>query len=277
MNIFIAGNFGINKKQMDYQASLSNSLEIMEKLYSSLEDSLSDLEVNRREGYFMAVYLSILEYSDELFYLLKNNRTAVLPIICRSIIEKAIDIELLAEDSTYMDRLEMNTLKNADRISEYMLHHKEDFDEKTVNRTIRNRRLIKERLSGLKEKGGVKPINGLLHKFKLSTISDEPVVYWGIDKMSQEIHTDLRELLHKYQNLNKQSKESNKGYLKAKRNGLKEREKLKYLVVTMERVLSSTRCVISKFELKYKRTIEVHLEEINEIRLEFIESEYAYN
>ena len=60
----------------------------------------------------IALYLSLIEYSDSLIFLVENKKSIAVPVVFRSLLETYVDFKNLSEDKTYGYHMEANYAYN---------------------------------------------------------------------------------------------------------------------------------------------------------------------
>lgn len=89
----------------------------METYKKEIKDALNHMEYLRPDKQhpwhrtLIALYLSLIEYSDSLIYLAENEKSIAIPTVFRSLLEAYVDFKNLSEDKTYGHHMDASNTK----------------------------------------------------------------------------------------------------------------------------------------------------------------------
>jgi hypothetical protein len=121
----------------------------------------------------IALYLSLIEYSDALINLIENEKSIAVPVVFRSLLEAYVDFKNLSEDKAYGYNMEANYAYNWLKSLEEASKNKNEYwaltaSEPNLNAAIQEQ---KDKLAELKAKG-YQPLS-VFDKFKRAGMIEE--------------------------------------------------------------------------------------------------------
>lgn len=237
---------------------------VLSRIINEVELSVRDYEVTIKEARLLGLYFSVLEISEDLLFLFKNEKYHLVPFGGRSLLELTLDIENACKIDDYLDRLFLTTLKKADGFSKFVMDNQKELDPKLVEQKKEALQYSSKEQEKLKKQGVTKQIFGIKEKYKLSTVSEYPLMYWQLDRLSMEVHTDFRLILERYDTGKVKSIFENKGFVKTRRTAISNEDKILHLQTILIALMHSTDSIINKFKFKYHNSLNSKLELIHD-------------
>lgn len=240
---------------------------LVSRLIKTVDKSFQYEPQDINQLFFWGQYFSLLELGKESLTLLVEERYQIVPIACRNITELYLDIYNSLNHQGYIDRLMLTSLKKQKKMSEFVLKNFQSY-EKIREKERNNAKYANEKIEELESKG-VKVIYGLTEKYEISDLTQFPAMYWMIDKMNQEVHSDLRLMMDRYGDDQRIPRDLNKGYISPYRNNLSESSVLNYVGIIVAGLHQSTKVILSEKKLTYSNSIK----SINEQLLDYVEND----
>jgi|GEM_PF-2770468 len=252
-------------EESDAEVDVRQFYEEVKNLINVVDESFEERYFNDRDTRILSFYFSLLEEVEEALFLILNERYVALPLLARSVGELTLDVINIINIDDYHDRLLYSSLNREINIVEFRYKYLKgseeiDFPEGFWDTQSENSRYAKKEKQKLEEKGINKGVGGIRNKFRISKISNHKTFYNILDRLNQEIHTDMRLALerfdageYKFKSGVKLSVERNVNFVDP------------YLSLLGLSMCLSTEEIISQFDPKYSNTIEVYLDKFEGI------------
>ncbi|MBD3615375.1 MAG: hypothetical protein HUJ22_02295 [Gracilimonas sp.] len=237
---------------------------LISRLIKTVDDSFKNEPQGNKETFFWGLYFSLLELSQESIRLISEKRYELVAIACRNSVELYMDVYNCLKYDDYIDRLLLTSFSKQIKLSEFIFKEKKEFDEKTLNRERDNIAYAKKQKALLKKRG-VTNIYGIAEKYKLSNLTQFPLMFWMIDMLNQEVHADLRLMMERYSIEDKIPRDFNKGYISPYRNSKTEITVNNYLNLFLAGICESTSVILKEKKLLYSNSIEVIINQLKDI------------
>lgn len=144
----------------------------------------------------IALYCSLIEYSDSLIYLVENEKNISVPVVFRGLLEAYVDFKNLAEDKTYGYHMEASYLKEWLKVIEEASQNENVFlasisQDQTLMAQIQGH---KDKLDKLKD-DGYQPLKQF-QKFKRAGMTEEYKSIYNV--VCSHSHNDIASLIDRY-------------------------------------------------------------------------------
>ena len=210
------------------------------KLLGKALDHLQALKFDRKHAWhvvLVALYCSIVEYSDTLLRLTKEGKSIGLPLIARGMLEAFVDLKNLSENKTYGNDLEMSYL------SEWLRVAKEsDSSENPFLRDVRESENLSRQIEEwesqvieLKIKGANKLSQ--YQKFELAGMSHEYRSIYNF--LCAHSHNNKRALIERFVVINDDNSDFNLEIFRE----IDEDENQEYLIIGQEYLLQGSKII----------------------------------
>lgn len=151
----------------------------------------------------VALYCSLIEYSDSLIFLSENEKNIGVPVIFRGLLEAYVDFKNLAEEKTYGYHMEASYAKEWLKVIEEASHNQNDFlasiaQDPLLTKQIRDH---KDKLTDLKAKGYA-PLNQF-EKFDRASMVDEYRSIYNF--VCSHSHNNIRSLIDRFFVINEEA------------------------------------------------------------------------
>jgi hypothetical protein len=209
-------------------------------LVVKVRDNFEHLKFDKKHAWhsmLVALYCSIVEYSDTLLNLQKENKSIGLPLIARSLLEAYVDLKNLSEDKAYGYNLEVSYLTEWLRIAEEVgtlenpflnaIGEAKEFGEQVTE--------WEAKLVEMKEKGA-KKLNQF-HKFELAGMTHEYRSVYNF--LCAHSHNNKRSLLERFFVLNEDKTDFNLEMFRESESG----DNQEYLVISEQYLILSSQII----------------------------------
>jgi hypothetical protein len=91
------------------------NLETYKNEIKDAQNYIGHLKFDKQQPWhinLIALYLSLIKYSDSLIYLVENKKSIAVPVVFRGLLEAYVDFKNLSEDKTYGYHMEASCTYN---------------------------------------------------------------------------------------------------------------------------------------------------------------------
>lgn len=180
----------------------------LEEYKKEIQDAITyaaDLRFDKKHPWhrnLIALYLSIIEYSDTLVHLVDNEKTIAIPLVFRGLLEAFVDFKNLAEDKAYGYHMEASYLKEWLKVIEEASKNKNAFldslsKEKDLPAKIQEHENELAKLKGI----GFQPLNQYEKFDKADMVNEYRSIYNFVCSHS---HNNIRALIDRFFVINKE-------------------------------------------------------------------------